>query len=219
MKGILGRKIGMTQTFAADGKLIPVTVIEVQPNVVTKVLTQDSDGYQALQLSVEDKRANLTNKPDAGQFQKAGTSPKRFTNEIRNMEGFELGAEVKADLFSAGEFVDVTGISKGKGFSGVIKRWNQRRGPMGHGSGYHRGIGGMGTMHGKVKKNKKMAGQYGHEQVTIQNLEVVKIDLENNTIQIKGSIPGPKKSFVVIKEAVKGIESKDAIQLAEVKGE
>ncbi|WP_425380283.1 50S ribosomal protein L3 [Spiroplasma endosymbiont of Stenodema calcarata] len=206
MKGILGRKIGMTQIFATDGRLIPVTVVEVQPNVVLQVLTKEKNGYQALQLAVEDKRINLVSKPNQGQFKKANTTPKRFVKEIRNMDGYNSGDIIKADIFTAGEFVDVTGTSKGKGFTGSIKRHNYSRGPMGHGSGYHRGVGSMGAIApNRILKSKKMSGHMGTEQVTIQNLEVIAIDTVKNALLVKGSIPGPKKQFVVVKETIKGL--------------
>ncbi|ATG97170.1 50S ribosomal protein L3 [Mesoplasma lactucae] len=205
MKGILGRKVGMTQIFTETGALVPVTVVEVQPNKVLQVKTADKDGYQALQLGVQDKRANLVNKPGTGHFKKAGSNPKRYVKEIRGMEGFEQGADITAsDLFNAGQFVDVTGISKGKGFAGSIKRHNYHTGPMAHGSGYHRGVGSMGAIINRIFKSKKMPGHMGHEKVTIQNLELVTIDANNNLMFIKGSIPGPKNAFVQIRENVKG---------------
>ncbi|WP_338954839.1 50S ribosomal protein L3 [Spiroplasma endosymbiont of Polydrusus cervinus] len=214
MKGILGRKIGMTQIFATDGRLIPVTVVEVQPNVVLQMLTKEKNGYQALQLAVEDKRVNLVSKPDQGQFKKANTTPKRFVKEIRNMDGYNSGDIIKVDIFTAGEFVDVTGTSKGKGFTGSIKRHNYSRGPMGHGSGYHRGVGSMGPIApNRILKSKKMPGHMGTEKVTIQNLEVIAIDTEKNALLVKGSIPGPKKQFVVIKETIKGLTPNAPIEL------
>ena len=206
MKGILGRKIGMTQVFSKSGKLIPVTVIEVEPNVVTQIKTKETDGYEAIQLAAFDKREKLANKPEQGHLKKANTTPKRFLREIRGVDvaNYSLGSEVKADIFAEGEMVDVTGTSKGKGFQGVIKRWNQSRGPMGHGSQYHRGVGSLGTLLPmRVIPGKKMPGHMGSEQVTIQNLEVVQVDLENNVILIKGNVPGPKKSLVLIKTSVK----------------
>ena len=206
MKGILGRKIGMTQVFANDGKLVPVTVVEVQPNVVTQIKTVASDGYDAVQLSAIDKREKISNKPEMGHMKKANTTPKRFTKEIRGVDvnNYELGQIIKADIFAEGEMVDVTGTSKGKGTQGVIKRWNQSRGPMGHGSQYHRGVGSLGTMLPmRVLPGKKMPGHMGAEQVTVQNLEIIQVDLENNVILVKGNVPGPKKSLVLIKTAVK----------------
>ena len=206
MKGILGRKVGMTEVFTTDGKLIPVTVVEVQPNVVTQIKTKETDGYEAIQLGAFDKKEKSSNNPAKGHAKKANTSPKRFLKEIRgvNVNDYELGQVISADVFTKGEMVDVSGISKGKGFQGVIKRHNQSRGPMGHGSQYHRGVGSMGTllpMH--VLKGKKMAGHMGNETTTIQNLEVVSVDVENNIILVKGNVPGPKKSLVMIKTSVK----------------
>ena len=206
MKGILGKKIGMTQVFTKDGKLIPVTVIEVEPNVVTQIKTVEKDGYEAVQLATESIREGLSNKPEMGHTNKANTTPKRFLREIRgvNVDEYTLGQTIGVDIFSEGEMVDVTGTSKGKGFQGVIKRYNQTRGPMGHGSQYHRGVGSLGTllpMH--VLKGKKMPGQMGNVQRTVQNLEIVSVDTENNVILIKGNVPGPKKSLVMIRTAVK----------------
>ncbi len=205
-KGILGRKMGMTQVFTNEGKLIPVTVIEVEPNIVTQIKNKETDGYDAIQLGFDTKREKLSNKPEMGHAKKANTTPKRFLKEIRDVDvtNYTLGEEFKADIFEAGEIVDVTGTSKGKGFQGVIKRHNQTRGPMGHGSQYHRGVGSLGTMlpmH--VLKGKKLPGHMGSETVTIQNLEVVAVDLENNVILIKGNVPGAKKSLVIIKTSVK----------------
>ena len=216
-KGILGKKIGMTQVFTTDGKLIPVTVVEVLPNVVTQIKTMEHDGYNAIQLGYEDVREKVSNKPKVGHTKKAGTSPKRFLREVRGVqtEDYTLGQVLDATTFAAGEMVDVSGISKGKGFQGVIKRHNQSRGPMGHGSQYHRGVGSLGTMlpmH--VLKGKKLPGHMGNELSTIQNLEVVQVDVENNVILIKGSIPGPKKSLVMIRTAVKkGEKVNDALEL------
>ena len=206
MKGILGRKIGMTQVFAKNGKLTPVTVIEVEPNVVSQIKTVATDGYDAIQLAAVEKREKLANKPEIGHLKKANTTPKRFLKEIRgvNVSDYSLGQVIKADLFEEGEMVDVTGTSKGKGFQGVIKRHNQSRGPMGHGSQYHRGVGSMGTLLPmRVIPGKKMPGHMGGEQVTVQNLEIVQIDLENNVILVKGNVPGQKKSLVLIKASVK----------------
>lgn len=203
-KGILGKKVGMTQIFTADGVLIPVTVIDVTPNVVLQKKTAETDGYQAVQIGYLDKKN--VNKPEQGHTKKANTNPKRFVKEIagEEMMAFEVGQEVKGNIFVEGEIVDVTGTSKGKGYSGAIKRHNFSRGPMAHGSGYHRGIGSMGSIDAaRVKKGKKMAGRMGGETVTVQNLEIVKIDLEKNVILIKGSVPGANKSFVVIKNGVK----------------
>ena len=206
MKGILGKKIGMTQVFTTGGKLIPVTVIAIEPNVVTQVKTVSSDGYNAVQLGYETVRPKVSNKAKIGHTNKANTEPKRFLREIRgvNTEEYSLGQVIKADLFTKGEVIDVTGVSKGKGFQGVIKRHNQTRGPMSHGSQYHRGVGSLGTMlpmH--VIKGKKLPGHMGNETTTIQNLEVVDIDLENNVILVKGNVPGPKKSLVMIRTSIK----------------
>ena len=211
MKGILGKKIGMTQVFANDGKLIPVTVVSVEPNVVMQVKTKETDGYEAIQLGFATKKEKHSNKPEVGHAKKANTAPKRFLKEIKGVEGnYELGQEIKCDIFEAGEVVDVTGTSKGKGFQGVIKRYNQSRGPMGHGSQYHRGVGSMGTLRPmRVFKGKKLPGHMGNETVTIQNLEIVAVDVEENVILIKGNIPGPKNSFVVIKSSVKHPNAKN----------
>ena len=206
MKGILGRKGDMTQVFTESGKLIPVTVVEVEPNVVTQIKTKETDGYEAIQLGFDTKREKLATKASVGITNKANTTPKRFFREIRDVEvnNYSLGQEIKVDIFSEGEVVDVTGTTKGKGFQGVIKRHNQSRGPMGHGSHYHRRPGSMGTMRPmRVFKGKKLPGHMGTLTVTIQNLEVVMVDVENNCILIKGNIPGPKKSLVIIKSAVK----------------
>lgn len=203
-KGILGKKVGMTQIFTTEGVLVPVTVIDVTPNVVLQKKTAESDGYQAVQLGYLDKKN--VNKPEVGHAAKANTNPKRFVKEFagEEMMAFEVGQEVKANIFVEGEIVDVTGTSKGKGYAGAIKRHNFSRGPMAHGSGYHRGIGSMGSIDAaRVKKGKKMAGRLGGETVTVQNLEVVKIDLEKNVVLIKGSVPGANKSYVVISNGVK----------------
>ena len=206
MKGILGKKIGMTQVFTTNGKLIPVTVIDVEPNVVTQIKTVEKDGYDAIQLATDSIRETLSNKPKIGHTKKANTTPKRFLRELRgvNVNDYTLGQTIGVDIFEAGEIVDVTGTSKGKGFQGVIKRHNQSTGPMGHGSQYHRGVGSLGTMlpmH--VLKGKKMPGQMGNVQRTVQNLEIIDVDVENSVILVKGNVPGAKKSFVVIRTAVK----------------
>ncbi|MCC2375648.1 50S ribosomal protein L3 [Bacillus paranthracis] len=205
-KGILGRKIGMTQVFAENGELIPVTVIAANPNVVLQKKTTETDGYNAIQLGFEDKREKLTNKPEQGHTAKASTTPKRFIREIRDadVDGLEVGQEVKVDVFATGEIVDVTGISKGKGFQGVIKRHGQSRGPMSHGSRYHRRPGSMGPVApNRVFKGKKLAGRMGGDQVTIQNLEIIQVDTERNLLLVKGNVPGAKKSLVVVQGAVK----------------
>ena len=216
MKGLLGRKIGMTQVFGTNGKLVPVTVIEVNPNVVTQVKTLENDGYEAIQLGYETIREKLATKASVGHSKKANTAPKRFLREIKGVDisAYTLGQDVKADLFEAGEIVDVTGISKGKGYQGVIKKNNQHRGPMGHGSKYHRGVGSLGTMLPKrVLPGKALPGHMGSEQVTIQNLEIIKVDMEDNCILVKGSVPGPNKSLVIIKSAVKTNKKNDAFDL------
>ena len=205
-KGILGRKLGMTQVFAKNGKLIPVTVVEVEPNVVTQIKTVETDGYEAIQLGFETKREKLSNKAEQGHVAKANTAPKRFFKEIRGVDisKYQLGQELTVEVFEEGEMVDVSGISKGKGFQGVIKRYHQSRGPMGHGSQYHRGVGSLGTLRPmRVFKGKKLPGHMGHVSVTMQNLEVVAVIPEENVILIKGNVPGPKKSLVFIKSAVK----------------
>ncbi len=205
-KGILGRKLGMTQVFSKDGKLIPVTVVEVEPNVVTQIKTVETDGYEAIQLAFDTKREKLSNKAEKGHLAKANTAPKRFLKEIRGVDisKYELGQKLSVEVFEEGEMVDVTGISKGKGFQGVIKRYNQSRGPMGHGSQYHRGVGSLGTMRPmRVFKGKKLPGHMGHVTITMQNLEVVAVMPEENVILIKGNVPGAKKSLVIIKSAVK----------------
>jgi large subunit ribosomal protein L3 len=205
-KGILGRKIGMTQVFAENGNLIPVTVVEVAPNVVLQKKSVDSDGYTATQVGFDDKREKLANKPEKGHVAKANTAPKRFIREFRgdDLAAYEVGQEVKVDIFAAGDIVDVTGISKGKGFQGVIKRHGQSRGPMAHGSRYHRRPGSMGPVApNRVFKGKKLAGRMGGEQVTVQNLEIVKVDTERNLLLIKGNVPGARKALLKIKGAVK----------------
>ena len=215
MKGILGRKIGMTQVFTESGKSIPVTVVEAEPNVVTQIKTKENDGYEAIQLGFDTKREKLATKASAGHTAKANTTPKRFFREIKGVDinEYTVGQEVKVDLFAPGEVVDVTGTTKGKGFQGVIKRHGQSRGPMGHGSHYHRRPGSMGTMRPmRVFKGKKLPGHMGTLTVTIQNLEVVAVDLENNVILIKGNVPGPKKGLVIIKSAVKNLGKVNTVE-------
>ena len=204
-KGILGKKIGMTQVFTEDGELVPVTVVEVGSNVVMQVKTMENDGYEAIQLGFDDQREVKTNKPAKGHAAKAKTAPKRFVREIRGVElgEYNVGDEIKADIFEAGEFVDVTGTSKGHGFHGNIKRWGQSRGPMAHGSRYHRRPGSMGSIINRVFPGKVLPGRMGGKRVTIQNLEIVKADTENGVLLIKGNIPGANKSFVTIKSTVK----------------
>ena len=203
-KGILGKKVGMTQIFTANGELIPVTVIEATPNVVLQVKTMETDGYESIQLGFQDKRDILANKPAKGHVAKANTTPKRFIKEFKDVAlgEYEVGQEVKVDVFAEGDIINVTGISQGKGYQGVIKRHGQSRGPMSHGSRYHRRPGSMGPVApNRVFKNKKLAGQMGGDRVTIQNLEVVRVDLEKNVILVKGNVPGSKKSLVQIKSA------------------
>ena len=216
MKGILGRKVGMTQVFNTNGKLVPVTVVEVLSNVVTQVKTLENDGYEAVQLGFDTVREKVSNKEKIGHAKKANTAPKRFLREIKGVDvsSYTLGQEVSADIFEAGEIVDVTGISKGKGYQGVIKKNNQHRGPMAHGSKYHRGVGSLGTMRPmRVLPGKALPSHMGAVQVTIQNLEIIKVDTEDNCILVKGSIPGPKKGLVIIKSAVKTDKKNDAFDL------
>lgn len=205
-KGILGKKIGMTQVFAENGELIPVTVIEATPNVVLQKKTAETDGYEAIQIGFADKREKLANKPEKGHSAKANTTPKRFVRELRNADvsAYEVGQEVKVDIFTNGDIVDVTGTSKGKGFQGSIKRHNQSRGPMSHGSRYHRRPGSMGPVApNRVFKQKALPGRMGGEKVTVQNLQIVKVDAERNLLLVKGNVPGSKKSYVTIRSAVK----------------
>ena len=206
-KAILATKVGMTQIFGEDGALIPVTVLQAGPCVVTQVKTEENDGYKAVQVGFVDKREKLVNKPVKGHFDKAGVSYKRFIREFRfdNAEEYSVKDEIKADIFASGDKVDATAVSKGKGFQGAIKRHGQSRGPMAHGSKYHRHAGSNGACSdpSKVFKGKRMPGQMGGKQVTIQNLEVVRVDAENNLILVKGALPGAKKSLITIKETVK----------------
>ena len=208
MNGILGRKIGMTQIFNEDGVMVPVTVVEAGPMVVTQLKTAENDGYQAVQVGFGEAKEKSLNKPQKGHFAKAGVGLKKFVREFRTEEvaNYSLAQEINVTLFEAGQKVDVTGTSKGKGFQGPIKRHNQSRGPMSHGSRYHRGPGSMGAASdpSRVYKGKKLAGHMGAVTRTIQNLEVVRVDAEKNLILIKGSIPGPKKGLVVVKKAIKG---------------
>ena len=206
-KAILATKVGMTQIFNEDGVLTPVTVLQAGPCVVTQVKTEENDGYKAVQVGFVDKREKLVNKPVKGHFDKAGVSYKRSVREfcLENAEEYSVKDEIKADIFAAGDKVDATAISKGKGFQGAIKRHGQHRGPMTHGSKFHRhqGSNGSATTPGRVFKGKGMPGHMGHERVTVQNLQIVRVDADNNLILIKGSVPGPKKSLVTIKETVK----------------
>lgn len=206
-KEILGKKVGMTQYFTEAGELIPVTVVEVTPNVVLQLKTIENDGYEAVQLGFDDLREVLSNRPAKGHVAKANATPKRFIREFNNVElsEYEVGQEITVDVFKAGDIVDVTGTSKGKGFQGAIKRHGQSRGPMAHGSRYHRRPGSMGgaSFPSRVFKGKALPGQMGGNRITIQNLEVVKVDAERNVILIKGNVPGSKKSLVEIKTAIK----------------
>ena len=206
MKGILGRKLGMTQVFTAEGNVIPVTVIEAGPCVVLQKKDLENDGYEGVQLGFSDKKERNAIKPEIGHAKKANTAPKRYVREIRGIDStsVEVGQELKADVFTEGEFVDVTGTSKGKGFQGVIKRWNQSRGPMAHGSRYHRRPGSMGSIQAnRVPKGKRLPGHMGHTTITVQKLEVIKVDVERNVLLVKGAVPGPKNGYVKIKETVK----------------
>lgn len=209
MKSIMGKKIGMTQIFDENGVMIPVTVVEAGPVVVTQIKTEETDGYNAVQVGFGEVKEKHVNKPTKGHFAKAGVALKKHVKELRpedGVENYSLAQEIKVDIFEVGEKIDVTGISKGKGFQGSIKRHGQSRGPETHGSHYHRAPGSMGSASdpSKVRKGKKLPGHMGHTRVTIQNLEVARVDAEKNLILIKGAIPGPKKGLVVIKTAVKG---------------
>lgn len=206
-KAIIGKKLGMSQIFAPDGKVIPVTVVEAGPCPVVQIKTKEKDGYEALQVAFGVIKEKNVNKPVAGQYKKAGVSVKRYLKELKlPIAEYEVGKEIKCTIFSAGDHVDVVGTTKGRGFTGVIQRWNQHIGPKAHGSGYHRGVGSMGANSdpSRVFKNKHMPGQYGSEQVTIQNLVVAKVDEARNLLLIKGGIPGPRGGVVVIKESIKG---------------
>ena len=206
-KAILATKVGMTQIFNEDGVLTPVTVLQAGPCVVTQVKTVENDGYSAVQVGFVDKREKLVNKPLKGHFDKAGVSYKRYVRELKleNAEEYALAQEIKADIFAAGDKIDVTAVSKGKGFQGAIKRHGQHRGPVAHGSKFHRHAGSNGACSdpSKVFKGKKMPGQMGHKKITIQNLEVVRVDAEKNLLLVKGAVPGPKKALVTVKETVK----------------
>ena len=206
-KAILATKVGMTQIFNEDGVLTPVTVLQAGPCVVTQIKTAENDGYKAVQVGFVDKREKLVNKAVKGHFDKAGVSYKRFVRELKldNAEEYSVKDEIKADIFTAGDKIDATAISKGKGFQGAIKRLGQSRGPMAHGSKFHRhqGSNGSATTPGRVFKGKGMPGHMGAKRITIQNLEVVRVDAEKNIILVKGAVPGPKKSLVTLKETVK----------------
>ena len=206
-KAILGKKLGMTQVFAEDGKVTPVTVIEAGPCAVVQKKTVDTDGYDAVQLSYGEKAERKMNKPEKGHFDKAGVAYARYLREMRldDVSAVNVGDVIKADIFEAGETVDVTGTSKGHGFSGTIKKYGTHRGPMTHGSGYHRGVGSMGACStpSRVMKNKRLPGHMGVEQVTVQNLNIVKVDTEKNIILVKGAVPGPKGGILTIKDSIK----------------
>ena len=206
-KAILATKVGMTQIFNDDGVLTPVTVLQAGPCVVTQVKTVENDGYSAVQVGFVDKREKLVAKPQKGAFDKAGVSYKRYVRELKldDAESYKVKQEIKADMFAAGDKVDATAISKGKGFQGAIKRHGQSRGPMAHGSKYHRHAGSNGACSdpSKVFKGKRMAGHMGAKQITVQNLEVIRVDAENNLILVKGAVPGPKKALVTVKSTVK----------------
>ena len=211
MKGILGRKLGMTQVFTAEGDLIPVTVIEVEPNVVLQTKNAETDGYEALQVGYEDKKESRATKPEIGHAKKAGTGPKKYVREVRNDEAdFEVGQEVKVDIFSAGDMVDVTGISKGKGYTGTIKRYHAHMLVESHGTGpVHRHVGSLATTgrnNGRIEKNTHMPGQDGGFTTTNQNLEVIKVDAEKNYMLVKGNVPGPKKGLVMVKTTSKKVK-------------
>ena len=205
LKAILGKKVGMTQIFKEDGAMIPVTVVEAGPCVVTQVKTVESDGYEAVQVAFGDVRESLLTKPAAGQFKKAGLAVKKYLREFRTAEEFKVGDEIKVDVFENGDKVDVTGVSKGKGYAGAIKRWGQSRGPMAHGSKYHRGQGSMGAKSypGRVFKTKRMPGHLGAVQRTIVHVEVVGVDAEKNMLLIKGSVPGAKGQLLTIKKSTR----------------
>lgn len=204
-KGILGKKVGMTQVFTDAGELIPVTVVEATPNVVLQVKTMENDGYDAIQLGYQDKREVLSNKPEQGHVAKANTTPKRFIREFRDVElgDYKVADEVKVDTFQAGDIVDVTGITKGHGYQGNVHKDGQRRGPMAHGSRFHRRPGSLGAIINRVFPGMKLPGRMGNKQVTILNLEIVKADVENNVLLIKGNVPGANKSLVTVKSAVR----------------
>ena len=211
MKGILGRKLGMTQVFTADGDLIPVTVIEVQPNAVLQKKNVETDGYEALQLGYEDKKEARASKPELGHAKKAGLGPKQFIREIRSDEmNYEVGQEVKADIFSAGDMVDVTGISKGNGYTGTIKRYHAHMINETHGAGpVHRHVGSLATTgrnNGRIEKNTPMPGHDGSLKTTNQNLEVIKVDAEKNYMLVKGNVPGPKRGLVIVKTTTKKVK-------------
>jgi len=222
MKGILGKKVGMTQLFTQSGALIPVTIIEVKPNVVTKVLSSEKDGYVAIQLAIDEKKKSQVKKPEINRFLQANTTPKRFVKEIRNMSGYNLGDTIDASIFEEGQIVDVTATSKGKGFAGTIKRYNQHIGPKSHGGGGGsqpvRQTGSIGDIMGnRVWPGMTMPGHMGCEKVTIQNLEVIKVDLDKNVLIVKGSVPGAKGAYVTVKSSIKQPNVKKQTELLNLK--
>jgi len=206
-KAIMAKKIGMTQVFSETGNLIPVTVLEAGPCVVVQKKTMENDGYEAIQVGFAEVKEKHVTKPLKGHFEKADVEAKKYLKEFRleDITGYEVGAEIKADIFEAGDKIDVSGISKGKGYQGAIKRHGQSRGPMGHGSKYHRGLGSLssGTTPGRVKKGKRMPGHMGAVKVTVENLEVVRTDAEKNLLLVKGAVPGPKGAILFVKDSVK----------------
>lgn len=211
-KAILGTKVGMTQLFQKDGTVVPVTVVEAGPCTVVQVKSVEKDGYKAIQVGFktlpESRVKKLKNKPEQGHFKKAGVAPTRYLRELRleDAEKYEVGQQIQVDVFSEDEFVDVVGTSKGHGYSGVIQRWNQHTGPMAHGSKYHRGVGSLSANSdpSRVFKNKQMAGQWGHERVTIQHLKLVRVDAQRNLLFIKGAVPGPNGGLLIVRNSVKG---------------
>jgi len=210
-KAIVGKKLGMTQIFTEDGRLVPVTVIEAGPCTVVQKKTEEKDGYAAVQVGfgalTENRAKKLLNKPEAGHFKAAGVNPTRVLKELRldDAASYEVGQEIKVDVFAKGDKIDVTGTSKGHGFAGVIQRWNQHTGPMAHGSKYHRGVGSMGANSdpSRVFKNKHMPGHYGVDKVTVQNLEVVQVDAERNLLLVKGAVPGPNEGLLIVQDSCK----------------
>ncbi|MEG0766636.1 MAG: 50S ribosomal protein L3 [Clostridia bacterium] len=214
-KAIVGKKVGMTQIFTEDGRLVPVTVIEAGPCTVVQKKTVDTDGYDAIQVGFdtlpENRAKKLVNKPLTGHFKKAGIAPMRRLREFRmeDVASYEIGQVIKADVFATGDVIDVIGTTKGHGFTGVIYRWNQHTGPMAHGSKYHRGVGSMGANSdpSHVFKNKHMSGQYGCEQVTIQNLTVVRVDVDRNLLLVRGAVPGPNGGLLTVREAIKAAKA------------
>jgi len=206
-KAILARKLGMTQYFMPDGALVPITVLKAGPCVVIQKKSLEKDGYESVKVGFEEKRPKKVTKPYAGQFKKAGVKPSKVVREFRldDVSALELGDEIKVDIFEAGDRVDVSGLSKGKGFTGVIKRYGLHRGPISHGSKYHRGVGSLssGTTPGKVKKNKRMSGHKGHAKITVQNLSIIGADTEKGLLLVKGAVPGPRGALIMVRDTVK----------------